>query len=154
MRLYLAQHATAQRKAEDPERPLTPEGRGDAERTAAFLANAGVRADRVLHSGKLRAAQTAETLAGRLAPGVELEVSDLLAPDAEPGPFDWQVGAWDSDTLVVGHQPFVGRLAAHLVTGDPERAVVAYRPGSVLCLERADADQWSVAWMVRPELLA
>lgn len=154
MRLYLAQHAAAYAKAEDPERPLTPEGRNDAERMAAFLGDAGVRTGRVMHSGKLRAAQTAEQLGGRLAPGVEPEASDLLAPDAAPGPFDWQLGAWDSDALVVGHQPFVGRLAAHLVTGDPERTTVAYQPGSVLCLERSGSDQWSIAWMVRPELLA
>ena len=154
MRLYLAQHAAAYAKADDPERPLTPEGRHDAERMAAFLGDAGVQATRVLHSGKLRAAQTAEQLADRLAPGVEPEVSELLAPDAEPGPFDWQLGAWDADALVVGHQPFVGRLVAHLVTGDPERAAVAYQPGSVVCLERVGTDQWGIAWMVRPELLA
>ena len=31
--------------------------------------------------------------------------------------------------------------------------VVSFTPGTVVCLERDGNDIWSVAWMVRPELL-
>lgn len=152
MRLFLVQHGEACTKDVDPERPLTESGRADVERLADFLRRAGVRAERVIHSGKLRAAQTAARLAEALAPGVELETSGLLDPNDEPGAFDWRSEGRDGDTLVVGHLPFMARLVAHLVGGDPDRPPVAYRPGTLVALE-PDVDDWRIAWMIRPELL-
>ena len=63
MKLYLVQHGEAHAKNVDPERPLTERGHGDVARLAAFLSRAGVRVERVIHSGKLRAEQTAGVLA-------------------------------------------------------------------------------------------
>ena len=67
MKLYLAQHGEACAKDIDPERPLTDQGRDDIERLAAFLARAGIQVERVIDSGKLRAAQTADLLAAAVA---------------------------------------------------------------------------------------
>ena len=67
MKLYLVQHGEAKSKDEDEKRPLTDQGRQGVERVAAFLKGAGVETKRVIHSGKLRAEQTAEILAN-LAP--------------------------------------------------------------------------------------
>ncbi len=56
--------------------------------------------------------------------------------------------------MVVGHLPFMGRLASRLVAGSEEANVAAFQPGTVACLERADdGGGWALAWMVRPELL-
>ena len=145
MKLYLMKHGEAQAKDVDPERPLTGRGR-------AFLAAAGVRAQRVIHSGKLRAAQTAECLARSLAPGVELEVSGLINPNDSPKAFDWQSDSWDRDTLVVGHLPFLARLVSHLLLGDEDRPFTAYRPGSIVCLGLQPDGGWQIDWMLRPDL--
>ena len=156
MKLYLVQHGEAVAKDLDPERPLTDKGREDISRMGRFLANGGVSVERVLHSGKLRAQQTAELLAAAIAPRVEIETSGLINPNDNPAAFDWQSDSWDQDILVVGHLPFLGKLVAHLVTGDVERSVVVYQPGSVVCLEHGtgdDGDGWQLNWMVRPELL-
>ena len=153
MRLLLVQHGEACAKEVDPDRPLTDQGAADVERVAAFLGNAGIRVGRVLHSGKRRARQTAARLAAIVAPGIELEVSGLINPNDNPAAFDWQSDSWDRDTLVVGHLPFMARLVGHLVTGDRDRVIVDYRPGSVVCLEQDDQDRWAIAWMIRPELL-
>ena len=67
MKLYLAQHGEACPKDIDPDRPLTDQGREDIERLAAFLARAGIEVERVIDSGKLRAAQTADLLAAAVA---------------------------------------------------------------------------------------
>ena len=112
MKLYLVQHAQALSKEEDPARPLSEAGQEDASRMASFLGKAGIRAERVIHSGKLRAQQTAERLAQALAPGVELEVSGLLDPNEDPRALDWQSEAWDRDTLIVGHLPHMARLVS------------------------------------------
>jgi phosphohistidine phosphatase len=151
MKLYLVQHGQAMAKAQDPERPLTEQGRQDVDRLGRFLGQAGIRVQRVIHSGKLRARQTAERLAEAVAPGLQPELSGLLGPNDNPKAFDWQSESWDRDTLVVGHLPFMAKLVAHLVTEDERMPLVAFQPGSLVCLERNDGT-WQIAWMLRPEL--
>jgi len=153
MKLFLAQHGQAYAKDIDPERPLTERGKQDVARLAGFLAKAGVRVERVIHSGKLRAVQTAECLADAIAPGVIVEESGLINPNDNPKAFDWQSESWDRDTLVVGHLPFMSRLVSHLVVGDENRPVSAFQPGSIVCLELNEGSRWLVAWMIRPQLL-
>ena len=43
MKLYLVQHGQAVSKEEDPERPLSEQGREDVRRVATRLGEAGVR---------------------------------------------------------------------------------------------------------------
>lgn len=153
MKLFLVQHGEAHAKSADPDRPLTDRGIEDVDHLADFLDKAGVRIERVIHSGKLRALQTATRVAEVIAPGVEPEASGLLNPNDNPKAFDWQSESWDRDTLIVGHLPFMARLVSHLVTGDENRPVVAYRPGSIVCLEPDEDTRWLINWMIRPELL-
>ena len=152
MRLYLVQHGEAVPESEDPARPLSPHGHADVTRLAAFLAARGPRAERVCHSGKLRARQTAEILAGALAPGALLEEIPGIAPMDPVEDFAATLAAWDGDSLVVGHLPFMAHCVAFLTAGDAAAGIVAYEPGTLVCLER-DAGAWSIAWMLRPSLL-
>ena len=62
------------------------------------------------------------------------------------------VASSSAGTMLVGHLPFMARLAGRLVTGDEQLHVADFVPGTVLCLEPAAGDRWCVAWMVRPEL--
>jgi phosphohistidine phosphatase len=153
MRLYLVQHGEAVAKGVDPGRPLSANGVADVERLAAFLSRAGVRVERVMHSGKRRALQTAECLAAAIAPQVAPEENGLLGPADNPAAFDWQSESWEGDALVVGHLPFMERLVAHLVLDDDRRAITRFAPGTVVCLQRGDDGRWQVLWMLRPELL-
>ena len=152
MKLYLVQHGEACTKEVDPDRPLTDQGIKDIDRLATFLNKAGIKVDRVIHSGKLRAFQTAERLAKVVAPGVELESSGLLNPNDNPKAFDWQSESWSKETLVVGHLPFMAKLVAHLLIQNENKLITAYRPGSIVCLEHND-EHWQIIWMIRPELL-
>lgn len=153
MKLYLVQHGEACAKETDPDRPLTDQGKADIDRLGIFLKQAGIRVERVIHSGKLRAAQTAECLADAVAPGVELESSDVINPNDDPAAFDWQSDGQDRDTLVVGHLPFMARLVAHLVIENENRPITAYQPGSMVCLEHENRSHWQINWMIRPQLL-
>jgi len=152
MKLYLVQHGDAVDRDIDRDRPLSDQGHADMRRLAEILAHAGIHVDRVIHSGKLRAQQSAELLAQALAPGVEPETSGIINPNDPPSAFDWQSESWNRDTVVVGHLPFMARLVAHLVTGDADRPFTAYTPGTVVCLEH-DKSSWRINWMIRPELL-
>lgn len=154
MKLYLAQHGEAETSAVDPERPLSKQGREDVQTLAALLAASGVRVERVWHSGKLRAQQTALILAGELLTAGKAEPIDGIRPNDPVEAFVADADVWEQDTLIVGHLPFMSRLVSLLVRGDEQREIVDYRPGSVACLERRDAERWVLAWMVRPDLLA
>jgi phosphohistidine phosphatase len=150
--LLLAQHGHALPKEADPDRPLSEQGRADVEAVAGRLARAGVHAGRVLHSGKTRARQTAEILAGAVATGVPVEARAGLDPNDDPKPVEKECAGWQEDVLLVGHMPFVARLAARLCGARKGREPVAFVPGSVVGLERGEDGRWAVAWMLRPEL--
>jgi phosphohistidine phosphatase len=153
MRLYLVQHGAALAGEVDPARPLSESGRQDVQAIAAFLKGAGIRVERVWHSGKLRAEQTAHYLAKAVLPRGRIEQVGGIGPLDDVAAFVSDADVWEQDILVVGHLPFMSRLVAWLVAGDPEREVVGYVPGSAVCLERQDAERWIVLWMLRPELL-
>ena len=152
MRLYLMQHGEALPKDVDADRPLSEQGRGDAERMAAFLKSANIAAARVVHSGKTRARQTADILATALLAGKASEMLEGLDPNDPVMPFAERVAVWDEDSLVVGHQPFMSKAVCLLMTGNEEHAAVDFRPGSLVCLEREQDGPWGLAWMLRPEL--
>jgi len=151
MNLYLVQHGDALSKQENPDRPLSDKGRADVERVASFLGRS-VRVGRVIHSGKTRARETAVILAGVLGTGGVVEEGSGLGPNDATDGLAGAVAGWREDVMVVGHMPFMGRMAARLVTGAGDAGVVAFEPGSVVCLESI-GDGWAVAWMVRPSLL-
>ncbi len=152
MHLYLVQHADALAEDIDPARPLSERGRADAERVTALLSGRLPTLSRILHSGKTRARQTAEILARGIGAGAAIEQADGLNPRDDPEPWARRIDASDDDVLLVGHLPFMARLASCLLARDPEAEVVAFQPGTVLCLE-GERGAWRVAWMLRPELL-
>lgn len=153
MKLYLVQHGEACAKEVDPDRPLTDQGAKDIDRLAAFLKRAAIQVDRVIHSGKLRAYQTAQRLGKAIAPGVELETSGLINPNDNPKAFDWQSESWNKETLVVGHLPFMAKLVSHLLVENENQLITAFHPGSIVCLEHNNNAHWQINWMIRPELL-
>lgn len=153
MKLYLVQHGEACAKEVDPDRPLTDRGREDIERLAAFLGRAGIEVEHVIHSGKLRAAQTADLLAAAVAPLVELETNDHIRPNDDPRLIDWVKGTGGADAMLVGHLPFMARLVSLLLADNPDQLTADYRPGSVVCLENDSGGRWQINWMIRPDLL-
>ena len=152
MRLYLVQHGEALAKDVDPERALSETGQTDVSRLAAFL-KGRVRVSAVMHSGKTRARQSAELLAAALAPGLPVEAVSGIQPKDAVEPFMQLISTAGKDTLVVGHLPFMAKLVARLVSGSEETDIVAYRPGSMVCLHSENGADWQIAWMIRPELL-
>ena len=155
MHIYLVQHGAAVPKKEDPERPLSDSGSEEIKRMASFLARSRVSSARVIHSGKLRALETALLLVEVLGPGnlVE-EVASGLAPNDSTDEVFEAIDGWTEDTIVVGHLPFMSKLVSRLVTGNENETVVHFKPGSIACLERGEnGSGWTVSWYLRPELL-
>lgn len=153
MRVYLVQHGDAVEADVDPQRPLSPIGRADVRRLAGFLTEAGIHVGNVVHSGKTRASQTAEVLAQALASGIAPEAVGGIGPNDPVATFAALLADWPQDVMVIGHQPFLGRLVGYMVCGDEQAALTDFQRGSIVCLTRDGDRSWRVAWMMRPDLL-
>jgi len=153
MNIYLVQHGEAVSKDIDSDRPLSDQGVKDIEKMAVFLGAAGIQVDRILHSGKTRARQTAELFANRLLSGDQIDSVPDINPNDPVQVFAEGINDWPEDTMVVGHLPFMARLVSYLLTGQDNVTLVTYTPGSVVCLELNNDLQWSLLWMHRPELV-
>ncbi len=160
MHLYLVQHGTAVPKDEDPARPLSASGREAVQKVASFLARSQFNISGVVHSGKVRAMQTALLLSETLGPGRIVQEClypigpndpiDLLYSAIEDGPGEQITG----DRMIVGHLPYLSKLLSRLVCGDEYESTVHFKPGTVVALERGEnGDGWSIMWVLRPELL-
>jgi phosphohistidine phosphatase len=153
VRIYLVQHGEALSKEVDAQRPLSQRGQADVTAMAGMLAASNVSVTDLRHSGKLRARQTADLLGARVAPGLETTATTGLQPKDPVASWLGRIAGVGDDLMLVGHLPFVGRLAGLLIAGDEDSSIIAFRPGSVLCLESDGGLRWAVAWMLRPELL-
>ncbi|MEE9167860.1 MAG: phosphohistidine phosphatase SixA [Candidatus Neomarinimicrobiota bacterium] len=154
MKLYLVQHGDALPKGVDPERGLSERGKQDVTHAAAVLAKGGVLVNRIWHSGKKRAEETALLLQSCLAPGGEFGETDGIAPLDPVDRVAAEIEDWREDAMLVGHLPFMAKLVSQLVVENESTALVAFQPGSVICLERREPGRWAINWMVRPELMS
>jgi phosphohistidine phosphatase len=156
MLLYLIQHGDAKKEEEDPSRPLSDKGVRDSEKTAVHLSRLGVVVKGILHSGKLRAKQTAEIMSRGLTPVSfrNLSETDGLAPLDNPGIWDDRLKYMTDDTMLVGHLPHLGRLSSLLLCGAQEKNIISFKMGCVVCMERNGKGLWSVRWMVTPDILS
>ncbi|HSB72042.1 MAG TPA: phosphohistidine phosphatase SixA [Candidatus Methylomirabilis sp.] len=152
MTLYLVQHGEAMPEAEDPARPLSGRGREQVERVGRHGAAVRLLVAEIRHSGKLRARQTAEILARHLLPARGVREADGMAPDDDPGKAAAAVEAAAEPLMLVGHLPHLGRLASSLLVGDPDREIVRFRNGGIVCLAKAGTG-WRLQWILTPELV-
>jgi len=155
MQIYLVQHGESEPEEIDPERRLTESGARAVQKIADFLqTTGGVQVDAVWHSGKPRAQQTAELLGpATRAGGRAVMQHDGLAPKDAVEPIKRELEQGNSNVVIVGHLPFLGRLAALLLTGNADKEVVAFQFGCVVCLNRDDEGRWKLEWMIVPKLL-
>ncbi len=151
MRVYLVQHGIPEPEEVNPQRPLSKEGREEVKSVAEFLRRAGINVSVVMHSGKLRAKETAMIFADRLQVE-EVHETDGLKPLDEPSIWAERLKDIQRDTMLVGHLPHLEKLASLLIVGAPDRRIVAFRQGGVVCIEK-DGDGWAVRWAVIPEIV-
>lgn len=154
MKLYCARHGHAESTPNDQgERPLTAEGVEEVAKVASYLEYRGVHVSHVMHSGKLRAQQTAEIFGNAVAKGHAPEVFDLLESDRSVDPLVNKVQGWSDDTLLVGHMPFMPQLVSKLILDDSGYEILRFPPATIVCLERYEHYRWILNWVLQPELI-
>jgi phosphohistidine phosphatase len=150
LEVYLVQHAEAMSKDKDPERPLTGAGREAAADVAVVAGKLGLDVQQIRHSGKTRARQTAEILAGALTPPGGVAAVNGLDPLDDVRPVADELADHTQPVMLVGHLPFMERLAGLMLTGDAGQPVVRFTKAAIVCLSRDK--EWQVSWILTPEI--
>ena len=154
MNLYLVRHAEAKQKYEDLGCPLSEIGWINIKKVAAFVAkHANVKVSRIIHSEKTRARQTAEILVEHLNFTGIVEHGQGLNPLAEPSIWAKKLAGIKENIMLVGHLPYLNKLAALLLCQTENKTVVEFQNAAFVCLTRDIANLWSLRWMVVPQIL-
>src|SRR5262245_36224100 len=104
-----------------------------------------------------KATRRADCAAASEEIGVEpsVEARPGLAPNDPVVPVaQWlRTGTEHQSLALVGHMPFLGRLASLLVAGDEQAQVIGFQMGGLVKLEpKVDRDGFVVAWALPPDL--
>ncbi|MEW6138484.1 MAG: phosphohistidine phosphatase SixA [Thermodesulfobacteriota bacterium] len=153
MKLFLVQHGKQNPKEKDPEQGLSEKGISDVQRVAEFLSPHGIHVSALWHSGKRRAAQSAEILARSITSREGVVSREGLSPLDPIEPVFDAIGSRSDDLMIVGHLPFLSKLLSRLVAGSETSEVVAFQQGGIVCLERDAEGVWRIRWFVVPDLL-
>lgn len=151
MALYLVQHGKNLPKDIDPEQPLSEDGAETVNRIAETARAYSVAVGAIQHSGKKRAAQTADIFAQKL--GVtRIDAAEGLKPLDDVTAKAETIRPGDN-LMLIGHLPFMERMASFLTTGSTDFTVFTFQNGGIVCLEKQeDSDLWSIKWALMPHV--
>lgn len=139
MTLYLIRHAQADERGpqypDDSKRPLVDKGFKQVKTLVKVLKALDIEFDALFSSPYTRAAQTAEPLLPQLKKGRHIHYLDSLATD-DFGQLliDVKERLSDKDKTIalVGHEPYLGQLAANLLTGDKDEPRMNFKKAALL----------------------
>ena len=152
MALYLVQHGKSLSKDIDPNQGLSPEGIDETNRIAEVAANYGINVSHIKHSGKTRAHKTAEIFASIINPAGDIMEVGGLKPLDDVSTFAASIDP-DENTMLVGHLPFMERMASYLVTGSTDKPVFKFQNSGIVCLNKdPDSDSWVIVWTLMPNI--
>ncbi len=151
MRLYLVQHGEAKSEAEDPERSLTVRGEEETMKISDAAKRLGLCPSRIYHSEKKRAEQTAGIIARTL--DLPAQLGQGLNPNDDIRPWVEKISRETADLMIVGHLPFLEKLASFLLCGDEGAKAVLFRYSGILCLKKKEPGRWAVDWFLKPEMV-
>lgn len=155
MALFLVQHGISAARDIDPEKGLTEQGKSETERIAQVAGSYGIPVERIVHSDKKRAIQTAAIFQEHLSLKASPETISGIHPQDDVRVFARKIHP-ESNLMVVGHMPFLQRLVSYLTTGSEDIKVYQFQNSGVVCL---DADKgsdgkadWFIKWTLNPRI--
>jgi phosphohistidine phosphatase len=157
--LYLVRHAIAADRGDewpdDTKRPLTSRGIARFKEGVAGLLWLDMAVDEIFTSPLVRARQTANLLAAGLKAKPAVKILDALSPGHSPGSVlsELAKSAKGQRVALVGHEPGLGELAAHLIGS--QRAIPFKKGGAC----RIDIPSYTsrrtgeLQWLLTPRML-
>ncbi len=153
MPLYLVRHGEAYSEAADPDRSLTEAGKATVDAMAQLATSFKIPVSQISHSGKTRARQTADIFSKYLKPAAgATEIKAInpnddvtrIAPELDPA----------LNTMLVGHLPFMERLVSYLITGSPDKSIIKFQAGGIVCLDQIEKNgSWHIKWALMPKMV-
>jgi phosphohistidine phosphatase len=160
--LYIMRHGLAAERDEaaypdDDLRPLTPKGEKKLQQIAAGLNKIDFEPDWIVASPLVRAKDTAAIIARCLDSKAPVELCDALRPESSPADLKLFLmnQAERRRVLLVGHEPDLSRLVAHLI-GAGKRGNLAFKKGGCCLLQWGDhpfETDGQLVWWMTPRLL-
>jgi len=157
--LYLVRHAIAAERGpdwpEDDKRPLTERGIARFTEAVVGLASIETVVDEIFTSPLVRAKQTADVLSAGLAGSPSVKLLESLAPGHASGDVVAQLArtARRRRIALVGHEPGLGELAAHLIGA---ARPIAFRKGGVCRIDLEGLPpkrSGALVWCATPKML-
>jgi phosphohistidine phosphatase len=153
MKLYLVRHGEAKSKTEDPDRHLCERGIAVVKKLAKFIKPLDLHVDAIWHSGKPRARETAELLLPAVTSKEGLVERKGLSPNDAVRTIRKELKQGEGDLMIVGHLPFLGCLVSTLIIGKEFPEIVGFETAGAVCLEQELNGEWTIRWVLPPELL-
>jgi phosphohistidine phosphatase len=150
MFVYILRHGDAKPEHEDPQRGLSVRGRQEVEAVSRVFSGLNPQIDAIWHSGKTRAEQTAEIIAATLRIEARIHARNGLNPNDPLPPLVEELERRDSNLVIVGHLPQLGKLISALLLGT-EQNLLDFPSAGLVCLENTN-DMWILDWFLTPEL--
>jgi len=55
--------------------------------------------------------------------------------------------------MLVGHLPFMERLVSCLITGSPDKSIIKFQTGGIVCLDQIEKNgSWYIKWALMPKM--
>jgi phosphohistidine phosphatase len=157
MEIYLMQHGPNLSKDEDPEEPLSPEGKKLVSKAARAIKKMGLKFDEIIASPKTRSQQTAalvaEAVGFPLEGIVETEKVKAMTPAEETIAYLAQFGEKDS-ILIAGHLPSLGEVTSALLTSG-SKATIQFERGGIgrIDVDKLPTHEGKLLWYLTPAQL-
>ncbi|HKE84636.1 MAG TPA: phosphohistidine phosphatase SixA [Vicinamibacterales bacterium] len=157
--IYIVRHGIAAERGEawpdDSKRPLTTRGVHRFRDSIGGLKWLDFAVDEIFSSPLVRAKQTAELLAAGIQGGVTVKILEALAPGHAPAVLMAQLAksAKRQRVALVGHEPDLGGLAAHLIGASHP---LAFKKGGMCRIDIGALSArrtGSLVWFVTPKVL-
>jgi phosphohistidine phosphatase len=148
IKVYFVQHGIALTKDIDEKRPLSDAGADEVCKVASTLKSNNITISKIIHSGKLRALQTASIFSQILE---VKSVSELkgMNPKDDPKKLIEQIN--EDAVMYIGHLPNIQNVVSNLVTSGHNNSVIKFQNSAVTCVE-INEDESHINWFITPEL--
>ena len=155
MALFLVQHGISVSKDMDPERGLSNVGTEETKRIAMVARGYKIPVQKIVHSGKKRAEQTAALYHQALVLETPMKIISGINPMDDVQIFASSIEP-QSNWMVVGHMPFMERLVSFLTTGSEHILVYQFQNSGIVCLDvKSGVDNtadWFIKWTLNPDI--
>lgn len=147
MQLVLLRHGRA--TGIDDDSRLTDRGRDDVRSTCTQLTRLQLPLSRLIHSGLLRARETAG-IAAEVLRIATFDADSRFLPDRDPSVAADLLDQSESPLMIVSHQPLITELTNILLAPAGKSAAVSFSTSTAAVLER-DGSGWRLACVLQPE---